>query len=84
MEDNLRNLGVDALDVVNLRVMGDVHSPTEGSIEEQFSTLAELQRKELIRDLGLSNVTLPPGGGGATHCSGRLRAELLQSRASPR
>jgi pyridoxine 4-dehydrogenase len=58
VEDNLRNLGVEALDVVNLRVMGDVHSPTEGSIEEQFSTLAELQRKELIRDLGLSNVTL--------------------------
>jgi pyridoxine 4-dehydrogenase len=57
VHDNLRNLGVDALDVVNLRVMGDVHAPTEGSIEEQFTALAELQRQGLIRHLGLSNVT---------------------------
>ena len=47
---------VDALDVVNLRV-GGVHGPSEGSIEEQFATLAELQRQGLIRQLGLSNVT---------------------------
>jgi pyridoxine 4-dehydrogenase len=57
VHDNLRNLGVDALDVVNLRVMGSVHAPTEGSIEEQFTALAELQRQGLIRHLGLSNVT---------------------------
>ena len=57
VHDNLRNLGVDALDVVNLRVMGDVHRPSEGSIERQFTALAELQRKGLIRHLGLSNVT---------------------------
>ena len=57
VHDNLRNLGVDTLDVVNLRVMGDVHAPSEGSIEEQFTTLAELQQQGLIRHLGLSNVT---------------------------
>jgi pyridoxine 4-dehydrogenase len=54
--DNLRNLGVDVLDVVNLRV-GGIHEPSEGSIEEQFTTLAELQRQGLIHRLGLSNVT---------------------------
>ncbi len=57
VHDNLRNLGLDALDVVNLRVMGDIHAPSEGSIEEQFTTLADLQRQGLIRHLGLSNVT---------------------------
>ena len=44
VHDNLRNLSVDVLDVVNLRVMGDVHEPSEGSIAEQFTALAELQR----------------------------------------
>jgi aryl-alcohol dehydrogenase-like predicted oxidoreductase len=57
VHDNLRNLGVDVLDVVNLRVIGDTHIPTEASIKEQFTTLAELQREGLIRHLGLSNVT---------------------------
>lgn len=57
VHDNLRNLGVDVLDVVNLRIMGNVHAPSEGSIEEQFTTLAELQRQGLIRHLGLSNAT---------------------------
>jgi len=57
VHDNLRNLGVDALDVVNLRVMGKIHEPSEGSVEEQFTVLAELQRQGLIRHLGLSNVT---------------------------
>jgi aryl-alcohol dehydrogenase-like predicted oxidoreductase len=57
VHDNLRNLGVDALDVVNLRVMGDVHAPSEASIATQFAALAELQRRGLIRSLGLSNVT---------------------------
>ena len=56
VHDNLRNLRVDALDVVNLRA-GNVLEPNESSIEEQFATLAELQRKGLIRQLGLSNVT---------------------------
>jgi len=57
VHDNLRNLGVDVLDVVNLRAWGNMQAPTEGSIEESFSTLAELQRQGLIRHLGLSNVT---------------------------
>jgi aryl-alcohol dehydrogenase-like predicted oxidoreductase len=57
VQDNLRNLGVDVLDVVNLRVMGDVHAPTESSIAEQFTALAELKRQGRIRHLGLSNVT---------------------------
>lgn len=57
VHDNLRNLGVEALDVVNLRVWGNLHSPTQGSIEESFTALAELQRQGLIRHLGLSNVT---------------------------
>ncbi|MDB5707907.1 MAG: oxidoreductase [Sphingomonas bacterium] len=56
VHDNLRNLGLDVLDVVNLRV-GGIHGPSEGSIEEQFTALAELQRQGLIRHLGLSNVT---------------------------
>ena len=55
VHDNLRNLGVNALDVVNLRV-GEVLRPSEGSIEEPLTVLAELQRRGLIRRLGLSNV----------------------------
>ena len=57
VHDNLRNLGVDALDVVNFRSMFDVHGPAEGSIETPLSVLADLQRQGLIRHLGLSNVT---------------------------
>jgi pyridoxine 4-dehydrogenase len=56
IHDNLRNLGLDQLSVVNLRV-GGVEKPSEGSIEEPFTVLAELQRQGLIRHLGLSNVT---------------------------
>ncbi len=57
VHDNLRNLGVDALDVVNLRIMFKAHAPTEGPIEEPLSTLVELQQQGLIRHIGLSNVT---------------------------
>jgi aryl-alcohol dehydrogenase-like predicted oxidoreductase len=57
VHDNLANLGVEVLEVVNLRVMGRVHAPSEGSIEEPFTALAELRRQGLIRHLGLSNVT---------------------------
>lgn len=57
IHDNLRNLGLDAMDVVNLRVMFDVHGPAEGSIEEPLTVLAELQRRGLVRHIGLSNVT---------------------------
>jgi aryl-alcohol dehydrogenase-like predicted oxidoreductase len=56
VHDNLRNLGLDALDVVNLR-LGGMLKPTEGSIEEPLTALAELQHQGLIRHLGLSNVT---------------------------
>ena len=56
VHDNLRNLKLDALDVVNLRV-GGMMSPEEGSIEEQLTALAELKRQGLIRHLGLSNVS---------------------------
>src|SRR5215469_10130586 len=54
--DNLENLGIDALDVVNLRV-GGMAEPAEGSIEEPMTVLAELKRQGLIRHIGLSNVT---------------------------
>lgn len=57
VHDNLRNLGLDAMDVVNLRIMFDVHGPAEGSIEAPLTALAELQRKGLVRHIGLSNVT---------------------------
>jgi pyridoxine 4-dehydrogenase len=56
VHDNLRNLGLDALDVVNLRV-GGIAAPTAGSIAEPLTVLADLQRQGLIRHLGLSNVT---------------------------
>jgi pyridoxine 4-dehydrogenase len=57
VHDNLRNLRVDALDVVNMRIMGSVHAPAEGSIEKQVAALAELQQRGLVRQIGLSNVT---------------------------
>ena len=57
IHDNLGNLGLDVLDVVNLRVPGAIHGPAEGSIEKPFTALAELQQKGLVRHLGLSNVT---------------------------
>ncbi|QVN22668.1 aldo/keto reductase family oxidoreductase [Burkholderia pyrrocinia] len=57
VHDNLRNLGLDVLDVVNLRVMFDPHGPAEGSIEAPLSVLAELQQRGLVRHVGLSNVT---------------------------
>ena len=56
VHDNLRNLGLDKLDIVNLR-LGDVMGPAEGSIEEPLTVLAELKRQGLILHLGLSNVT---------------------------
>ncbi len=57
VHDNLRNLGLDAMEVVNLRSMLDVHGPAEGSLEEPLTVLAELQREGLIKHIGLSNVT---------------------------
>ena len=57
VHSNLRNLGLDALDIVNYRVMGSGHGLEEGSIAEQVTVLADLRRKGLIRHIGLSNVT---------------------------
>jgi len=57
VHDNLRNLGLDVLEVVNLRIMIDPHGPAEGSIEAPLAALAELQRQDLVRHIGLSNVT---------------------------
>jgi len=57
VHDNLRNLGLDVIDVVNLRSMFSIHEPAEGSIEAPLTVLAELQQKGLVRHIGLSNVT---------------------------
>jgi aryl-alcohol dehydrogenase-like predicted oxidoreductase len=57
IHDNLRNLGLDVLDVVNLRSMHGILEPAEGSIEAPLTVLADLQRKGLVRHIGLSNVT---------------------------
>jgi pyridoxine 4-dehydrogenase len=57
LEDNLRNLDLDSMAVVNLRVMGKIHGPSEGSIARQVEALAEQQRRGRIRHIGLSNVT---------------------------
>ncbi|CAI2537600.1 aldo/keto reductase family oxidoreductase [Serratia proteamaculans] len=57
VHDNLRNLGLETLDVVNLRIMFSAHGPAEGSIEAPLTALAELQQQGLVRHIGLSNVT---------------------------
>jgi aryl-alcohol dehydrogenase-like predicted oxidoreductase len=57
VHNNLRNLALDVLEVVNLRIMFDRHGPAEGSIEAPLTVLADLQRRGLVRHIGLSNVT---------------------------
>jgi pyridoxine 4-dehydrogenase len=57
VHDNLRNLGLEAIDIVNYRHMGSGHGPEEGSIAEQVSALADLKKKGLLRHIGVSNVT---------------------------
>jgi aryl-alcohol dehydrogenase-like predicted oxidoreductase len=57
IHDNLKNLGLDVLDVVNLRSLHGLHGPAEGSLEEPLSVLADLQRQGLVKHVGLSNVT---------------------------
>lgn len=57
VDDNLRNLGLEVIEVVNLRVMFDPRGPAEGSIAEPLEALADLQRQGLVRHIGLSNVT---------------------------
>ena len=68
VHDNLRNLGIDALDVVNFRVMIDRHGPAEGSIEAPLNVLADLQHQGLIRHIGLSNVTVTQVAEGRKIC----------------
>ena len=69
VEDNLRNLGVDVLDVVNLRSMLRNDAPAEGSLEESLTVMADLQRKGLIRHIGLSNVTAAQVAQGRSVCN---------------
>ena len=57
VHDNLRNLGLEVLDVVNYRCMGAIERPAEGPIEPEITVLAELQRQGLVRHVGVSNVT---------------------------
>jgi pyridoxine 4-dehydrogenase len=57
IHDNLRNLGLDAIEIVNYRAMGSPQGPEEGSIAEQINVLADLKRQGLIRHIGVSNVT---------------------------
>ncbi|OIQ75938.1 putative oxidoreductase YdbC [mine drainage metagenome] len=69
VHDNLCNLGLEVLDVVNLRSMFDVHGPAEGSLEEPLTVLAELQHQGLVRHIGLSNVTPTQVKQGRTICN---------------
>ena len=69
VHDNLRNLGLDVLEVVNLRSMLDVHGPKEGSLEAPLTALAELQRQGLVRHIGLSNVTRQQVADGRKICT---------------
>lgn len=57
VEDNLRNLGLETLEVVNLRSMLGIHGPVEGSLEEPLTALIKLKERGLIRHVGISNVT---------------------------
>ena len=82
VHDNLRNLGIDVLEVVNLRSMLRDNAPAEGSIEEPLAVIAELQRQGLIRHIGLSNVTVGQVSGRTQDLRDRLCAKPLQSRGS--
>ena len=68
VHDNLRNLGLDVLDVVNLRSMLNPHHPVEGSLEAPLAVLADLQRQGLVRHIGLSNVTAKQVADGQKIC----------------
>jgi aryl-alcohol dehydrogenase-like predicted oxidoreductase len=68
VHDNLRNLGLEVLEVVNLRSMHGIHGPAEGSIEAPLTVLAELQRQGLVRHIGLSNVTAAQVAQGCSIC----------------
>ena len=79
IRDNLTNLGVDTLDVVNLRV-GGVTTPEPGSIAEPFSILAEMQQEGLIKHLGVGTGQRRANCRGAIDRAGGLRSEFLQHR----
>jgi pyridoxine 4-dehydrogenase len=68
VHDNLRNLGLDVLEVVNLRSMFGIHGPAEGSIEETLTVVAQLQQQGLVRHIGLSNVTATQIAQGRSIC----------------
>jgi pyridoxine 4-dehydrogenase len=74
------HLGLELLDVVNLRGMFSIHEPAEGSIEAPMTVLAELQQKGLVRHIGLSNVTSCADCRSPSNRSHRLRTEPLQPR----
>ena len=84
VHDNLRNLGLDALDIVNYRVMGSGHGLEEGSIAEQVTVLADLQRKGLDPPHRPEQRHGRPGGRGAGDHRHRVRAEQLQPGPPPR
>jgi aryl-alcohol dehydrogenase-like predicted oxidoreductase len=69
VHDNLRHLGLDVLEVVNLRSMHGIHGPAEGSLEAPLTVLAELQRQGLVRHIGLSNVTATQVADGRRICT---------------
>ena len=69
VHSNLKNLGVETLDVVNLRLWGDGHGPSEGSLEEPLAALVELQKQGLIQHIGLSNVTSKQVAQGRSHAN---------------
>ena len=81
VEDNRRNLGVDMIEVVNLRIMFGME-PVEGSIEAPLTALAEMQSRGLVRHVGLSNVTMAQVAEGRSDHPHRLRAEPIQPSAS--
>ena len=84
VHDNLRNLGLDVFDLVNLRSMIDPHPRAKGSIKEPLTVLAELQRQGLIQHIGLSTVSQKQFDEARPIREDRVRAELLQCGASRR
>ena len=90
VHDNLRNLGLEVLDVVNLRCMFNVMAPAEGSIAPSLTVLAEFQQRGLIRHIGLSNVTATQVAEGRTLCDiacvhrPRPRSPACSPRRRPR
>ncbi len=77
VEDNLRNLGLEVMEVVNLRAMFGVHGPEEGSLEAPLETLISLKERGLIRHIGLSNVTAKQVADAQKMTPCRLRAKPL-------